>query len=339
MSHGDAKAAQNLADIDVAQRVLNLESDALKVLSQSLDQQFIRAVDTLLNVQGRVVVSGMGKSGLVGRKIAATFSSTGTPAHFIHPGEASHGDMGAITNSDAVLVLSNSGKTQEIGDLVAHTRRYQIPLIGIASGAGSMLLESSDVELLLPRVAEACPMGLAPTTSTTMMLALGDALAVTLMERRGFSADEYRVLHPGGQLGKALIRVSDIMHADDAMPLVKVGTGLQEAIIEMTAKRFGCTGVLDQEGRLVGIITDGDLSRYMDAQLLERQVEEVMTKDPHTIQPGKLAAEALGIMNTRTRPITCLFVVNEKDQSDANAKHGRPVGILHIHDCLRAGIT
>lgn len=316
--------------------MLALEADALGQLAASLDKSFAAAVDLLMTIEGRIVVSGMGKSGHIARKIAATFASTGAPAQFVHPAEASHGDMGAITGRDAVLVLSNSGETREIVDLLAHCRRYSIPMIGIAGVRKSMLIENADVGLVLPEVAEACPMGLAPTTSTTMMLALGDALAVALMERRGFTPDEYRVLHPGGQLGKALIRVCDLMHTGSELPLVHPAMPMQEVLIEMTSKRFGCAGVVDVQGELIGIITDGDLRRHMSQGLLSKTAEAVMTGRPRTIRAGALAAEAVGIMNSRANPITCLFVV--ENDAPPDALH-RPIGIIHVHDCLRAGVA
>jgi arabinose-5-phosphate isomerase len=341
---GQAKSAQAAGisaelspDLAHGQRVLALESDALKALAAALDERFTKAVALLHKVEeGRVVVSGMGKSGHVARKIAATLASTGTPAQFVHPAEASHGDMGAITAKDAVLVLSNSGETRELGDLIAHARRYRIPLVGIAGQAASTLIQTADVGLVLPPVAEACPMGLAPTTSTTMMLALGDALAVALMERRGFTIEQYRVLHPGGELGRALIRVEDIMHVGAELPLVKRTTPMREVLIEMTGKRFGCAGVVDRDGRLIGIITDGDLRRHMDNGMLSLIAEAVMTAKPLTIRKSALAAEALGIMNTRTSPVTCLFVVGDEAHDASEAP--QPIGIVHMHDCLRAGV-
>jgi arabinose-5-phosphate isomerase len=279
-------------------------------------------------VKGRVTVTGMGKSGHVARKIAATFSSTGTPAQFVHPGEASHGDLGMLAEGDAVLALSNSGDTAELADIVAYSRRFRIPLIAMTRRDGSTLAEAADVTLLLPASAEACPMGLAPTTSTTMMIALGDALAVALLERKGFSAGDFQVLHPGGQLGRRLLRVADIMHGGDAIPLVHRDTAMAEAILVMTQKSFGCVGVTDEGGKLVGIITDGDLRRHMGDDLLRAAVDKVMSGRPKTIRPQALAAEALGQMNAAS--ITSLFAVDEKR---------RPLGILHIHDCLRAGIA
>ncbi len=306
--------------------MLELEAGALRALAAALDNSFIRATDLLQRVTGRVVVSGMGKSGHVGRKIAATMASTGTPAVFVHPAEASHGDLGMIVPGDVVLCLSNSGETTELTDLIAHAKRFGIPLIGMVGRSVSSLGEAADVTLTLPSVPEACPLGLAPTSSTTMMLALGDALAVALLERRGFTRDEFQVLHPGGKLGKALIKVADVMHAGDELPVAPVGTAMRDALLVMTAKRFGCVGVID-DGRLVGIVTDGDLRRHMDHGLLQATVETVMTPRPQTIRPEALGAEALNQMNSRN--ITSLFVVEAE----------RPVGILHIHDLLRAGVA
>ncbi|MGC9418404.1 MAG: KpsF/GutQ family sugar-phosphate isomerase [Rhodovulum sp.] len=313
--------------IAIGRRVLTREADALSMLADGLDDSFARAVELILGASGRVIVSGMGKSGHVARKIAATFASTGTPAHFVHPAEASHGDLGMLAKGDVCLVLSNSGETPELADIIAHTRRFSIPLIGVAGRAESTLLRQSDVALLLPAAEEACPMGLAPTTSTTMTLALGDALAVALMEHRHFTPENFRAFHPGGKLGARLSKVADLMHAGGEVPLVAVGTPMADALLTMSRKSFGVVGVTDAEGRLAGIVTDGDLRRHMDG-LLERRVDEVMTVDPLTIGPGDLAEKALGVMNGRK--ITCLFVVGAD---------GRPQGILHIHDCLRAGVA
>ena len=318
-------------DLQVARRVLRFAGDALNALSQNLDGAFIHAVDILAAVHGRVVVSGMGKSGYVSRKIAATFSSTGTPAQFVHPAEASHGDLGALTRSDALMMLSNSGETAELSDLITYSRRHAIPLIGIASNPQSTLISAADAALLLPKAQEACPMGLAPTTSTTVMLALGDALAVALMERKGFSADQYRDLHPGGTLGRALIRVSDIMHSGSAMPLVSGDSAMREVLITMTAGGFGVAGVIDDTGGLSGIITDGDLRRHMAPELLDRRARDIMTASPKTVAPGTLAVEALAYMNSAPK-VTCLFVMDDTVQTP------RPAGILHVHDCLRAGL-
>jgi arabinose-5-phosphate isomerase len=272
----------------------------------------------------------MGKSGLVARKIAATLASTGTPALFVHPAEASHGDLGMIVPGDAVLALSNSGETAELADLVAHSRRFALALIAITARPGSTLAKAADVALTLPVATEACPMGLAPTTSTTMQMALGDALAVALLTRRGFTAADFHQIHPGGRLGARLQRVRDLMHDGEAVPLAPPETPMGRALLVMTEKRFGCLGVIDGAGRLIGIVTDGDLRRAMGPDLLSRPVGEVMTRTPRTIGADALAGEALHAMNADDRPITALFVVDASN---------RPQGILHIHDLLRAGIA
>jgi arabinose-5-phosphate isomerase len=321
-------AASAAGDLASARRVLGLEAKALDALAAGLDASFARALDRLAGAaRGRVIVTGMGKSGHVARKIAATLASTGTPAQYVHPGEASHGDLGMITPADAVLALSNSGETSELGDLIAHARRFAIAVVAITARAGSTLAQAADEVLLLPAIPEACPMGLAPTTSTTMMLALGDALAVALLERRGFTQEEFHVLHPGGRLGKRLLRVADLMHAGDELPLAPLGASMRDAILVMTRKGWGCVGVVDPAGRLVGVITDGDIRRHIGEALLDRQVEQVMNQAPKTIRPGALAAEALGVMNARK--VTQLFVVEGE----------RPVGLVRMHDVLRAGVA
>jgi len=314
-------------DIEVAGRVLRIEAQALLDLAAGLDATLSRAVGLLAGITGRVVVTGMGKSGHIARKIAATLASTGTPALWVHPGEASHGDLGMIAKNDAVIALSNSGDTAELADIVAYAKRFQIPLIGITRRAHSSLAEQSDVPLILPASPEACPLGLAPTTSTTLMLALGDALPVALLERRGFSAADFKVFHPGGQLGRQLLRVTEMMHDGAELPLAPLDIKVSEAILVMTAKRFGCVGLIDAEGRLAGIITDGDLRRHMNPDLLAQPAKSIMTLNPKTIRTSALAGEALGIMNSLA--ITSLFVTDD----------GRPVGIIHIHDCLRAGVA
>jgi arabinose-5-phosphate isomerase len=317
-------------DLAVARAVLRTEANGLQALATGLEDGFTRAVELLAGATGRVVVSGMGKSGHVGRKVAATLASTGTPALFVHPAEASHGDLGMIVPGDAVLALSNSGETVELADLVAHSRRFGLPLVAITARAESALAKAADVALTLPDAAEACPMGLAPTTSTTMQMALGDALAVALLTRRGFTEADFRQFHPGGRLGTRLQRVRDLMHTDEAVPLALPDTVMDRALLMITEKRFGCLGVVDLAGRLAGIVTDGDLRRAMGPDLLSRQVGDIMTRSPRTIAPDALAVEALHVMNARERPITTLFAVDPD---------GRPVGILHIHDLLRAGIV
>ncbi len=313
----------------VGRRVLGVEAAALAALAASLDDRFATLVERLAGLAGRVVVTGMGKSGHVARKIAATLASTGSPALFLHPAEASHGDLGMITAADAVLALSNSGETPELVDIIAHCKRFAIPLFAITGQPGSSLAESADLALLLPACAEACPLGLAPTTSTTMTLALGDALAIALLERRGFDAQAFGVLHPGGKLGRKLVKVAELMHVGEELPLVGLATPMGEALLTMTAKSFGCVGVLDGHGRLSGVITDGDLRRHMGADLLQLQAAAVMTAAPKTIRPQALAGEALAVMNDTRRPCTVLFVVED----------GRPIGIVHMHDCLRARVA
>jgi arabinose-5-phosphate isomerase len=311
-------------DLAVARRVIRAEIGGLESLAAALDEEFARAADLCAAAKGRIIVTGIGKSGHVAHKIAATLASTGTPAQFVHPAEASHGDLGMIGSHDAILALSNSGETAEFADIVAYSRRFKIPLIAITAGAGSSLAEAADAVLLLP----ACPMGLAPTTSTTMMMTLGDALAIALLERKGFSSSDFRVLHPGGKLGRRLLRVGDIMHRAEEVPLVQPEARMSEAILVMTKKSFGCVGVCEAAGRLIGVITDGDLRRHMSDSLLLRRVAEIMHPKPKTIPVQALAAEALGLMNRSA--ITSLFVVDEG---------GIPTGFLHMHDCLRAGVA
>ncbi len=317
-------------DLGTARRVIRDEAAGLAALAESLDDGFVQAVEAILAAPGRVIVSGMGKSGHVARKIAATFASTGIPAQFVHPAEASHGDLGMISRGDVVLVLSNSGETPELADLVAHTRRFGIPLIGVAARVGSTLMTQADIRIPLPPLPEACGIGVVPTTSTTMTLALGDALAIALMQRRGFTAAHFRDFHPGGKLGARLARVGDLMHPVAELPLVGRDTPMAETLLVISRCGFGVVGVTDPDGALAGIVTDGDLRRHMDG-LLTRSAGEVMTAAPRTIRPDALAAEALAQMNDRK--ITCLFVVPETGAA------ALPVGILHIHDCLRAGVA
>jgi arabinose-5-phosphate isomerase len=330
--HAQAQSAthRDESDLAIARDVLATESAALMALGQSLGEAFSRAIGLLFNASGRVVVSGMGKSGHVGRKIAATLASTGTPALFVHPAEASHGDLGMIIPGDAIIALSNSGESAELAAIVAHASRFGLPLIAITAGAQSTLAAAATVALVLPPAPEAGPIGLAPTTSTTMQIALGDAIAVALLARRGFSARDFRDIHPGGKLGARLKRVRDLMHSGAEVPLVAPGTTMDEALITMTAKRFGAVAVVDAAGKLAGIVTDGDLRRAMGPDLLTRTVESVMTSTPRTIAPEALAEDALRQMNTATRLVTALFVVDEA---------GMVQGILHIHDLLRAGVA
>ena len=330
MSPTAATAALDLiehADLAAARRVVSQESRALARLSEALTGRFADATEILAATRGRIVVSGIGKSGHIANKMAATFASTGAPALFVHPAEASHGDLGMITDADTLLMLSNSGETPELADLLNYAKRFRIPLVAIVGKAPSTLAEAATVALVLPDEPEAGTLGLAPTTSTIMMLALGDALAVALLERKGLTAEDFKLYHPGGKLGRRLVRVADIMHAGDDLPLVAADTAMAEALIVMTAKRLGCVGAVNGDGVLVGIVTDGDLRRHMDTGLPRMPVSEVMTMDPVTIHSGALGAEAVHLMNRCQ--ITNLFVVDEK----------RPVGVVHIHDCLRAGLA
>jgi arabinose-5-phosphate isomerase len=305
-------------------RVIRREAEALETLARALGDSFTAALGLLLQAKGRVIVSGMGKSGHIARKIAATFASTGTPAHFVHPAEASHGDLGMVAAGDVLIVLSNSGETPELADILAHAKRFSIPLVGIAGREGSTLLRQADVALLLPQVPEACEQGIVPTTSTTMTLALGDALAIALMEHRAFTPEHFRMFHPGGKLGARLLRVRDLMHDDP--PLVPETLGMGQVLLEITRRGFGVVGVTDALGDLAGIITDGDLRRHLDG-LMSHSAGEVMTRHPRTIGPEALAGEALALMNNAK--ITCLLVT----------EGAQATGILHIHDLLRAGVA
>jgi arabinose-5-phosphate isomerase len=322
--------ALDVNDLAVARDVLATEAAALTALGASLGEAFSQAVSHLFAATGRVVVTGMGKSGHVGHKIAATLASTGTPALFVHPAEASHGDLGMIIAGDAVIALSNSGEATELAAIVAHASRIGLPLIGITSVTTSTLALASTVALILPAAPEAGPIGLAPTTSTTMQMALGDALAVALLARRGFSAKDFRDIHPGGKLGARLKRVRDLMHAGDELPLVAPGVTMDKALITMTAKRFGSLAVIDPDHKLLGVVTDGDLRRNMGPDLLGMTVDAIMNRKPKTIAPEALAEEALREMNTASRPFTALFVVDDA---------GMVLGIIHIHDLLRAGLA
>ena len=320
-----------------ALRTLGLERAGIAALeaalldsSSGLAARIDAAVALITRATGRVIVTGMGKSGHVGRKIAATLASTGTPAYFVHPGEASHGDLGMIQAGDAILALSWSGETAELADIITYSRRYGIALVALSSNAESALGREADVCLDLPKSEEACPNGLAPTTSTTMQLVMGDALAVALLEARGFTAQDFRQFHPGGKLGANLSFVRDIMHKDEAIPLVPLGARMEQALIEMTGKRFGCVGVIDEAGLLMGIITDGDLRRRMKVShdLLAEPVEQVMTPRPMTIGPDTMAAEALALLNETKRSV--VLVVDG---------HLKPVGIVHLHDLYRVGVA
>ena len=333
MSPADARMLKGdpHAFVASALRTLDTDREALAALVAAmydgLGTSFVAAVDTIRGARGRVIVTGMGKSGHVARKIAATLASTGTPAFFVHAAEASHGDLGMITSDDVMLVLSWSGETEELTDLINYSRRFRIGLIAVTVNADSTLGKAADIVLTLPQTREACPHNLAPTTSSLMQLALGDALAIALLESRGFTAVDFGVFHPRGRLGAALKFIRDVMHPGAAVPLIARGALMSEAIVEMSAKGFGCVAVTDGDGRLAGVITDGDLRRHMRADLLRAPVEQVMTASPKTVRPDQLASEALQILNSSK--ITALIVVEAE----------RPIGVVHIHDLLRAGVA
>lgn len=319
------------AAIASAIRTIDCEIDGLSelrtLLSNGLGSTFLKAISLIQNAPGRVIISGIGKSGHIGQKIAATFASTGTPAFFVHPSEASHGDLGMITKDDIILALSWSGETAELTSIINYVQRFRVPLISITSRLESALGKNSDAALVLPRVKEACPHGLAPTSSTAMQLALGDALAIALLEAKGFTATDFKTFHPGGQLGASLKHVSDIMHEGDRLPLVLEDQLMSDAIVTMTEKSFGCLGIVNSDNHLIGVITDGDLRRNMDGDLLKKTVSEIMKPGPITISEDMLASAALEQINSSS--ITALFVLRDKT----------PVGIVHIHDLLRAGVA
>ena len=333
MSAADAKVLKSVTHAFIASAVRTIETEReglvalAAAISDGLGADFVAAVETIRRARGRVIVTGMGKSGHVGRKIAATLASTGTPAFFVHAADASHGDLGMITSDDVMLALSWSGETEELKDLINYSRRFGISLIDVTVNAGSTLGKAADIVLLLPELREACPHNLAPTTSSLMQLALGDALAIALLESRGFTAIDFGVFHPRGMLGAALKFIRDVMHPGAAVPLIARGALMSEAIVEMSAKGFGCVAVTNAEGKLAGVITDGDLRRHMRVDLLQEPVEKIMTVSPKTVRPDQLAGEALKILNASK--ITALIVVDMD----------RPVGIVHFHDLLRAGVA
>lgn len=316
------------SDMVAARDVLTRESEALVVLSKSLDENFSKALDAINAIKGRVIVSGMGKSGHIGKKIAATLASTGTTAFFVHPGEASHGDLGMITEDDLVIAISNSGEAPELSDILAYCKRWNIPLIGITSRKDSTLNKTADITVFIPALPEVCPNNLAPTTSTTLTLALGDAMAIALMKRRGFTSSDYRNIHPGGKLGKRLLKVCDIMHKGDTLPVVAPAALMKDVLVTMSQKGFGCALVCSNDGNLLGLISDGDLRRHMSDDLTTKQAETIMTKAPSTIDENALAAEALAVMNKKS--ITLLVVCDAA---------GKSAGIVRMHDILRAGVA
>jgi arabinose-5-phosphate isomerase len=301
------------------------EADGLKFLAVSLDKNFANAVQLILSCAGRVVVSGIGKSGHVGKKIAATFASTGTPSFFVHPAEASHGDLGMISKRDIVIALSKSGESPEFADIINYCHRFEIPLIAITAVATSSLAKAATHLLLLPQVPEACPMGLAPTTSTTMTLALGDALAVACIKARDFKPENFKIFHPGGKLGQKLVRVRDVMHSGDELPLLNPDSTVSEAVLEMSKGRFGCVGIVDDSGSLVGIFTDGDLRRHFKAENLELKMKDLMSTDPQQLDPEILVADVVSIFSRQRIPSA--FV----------CESGKPIGLIHIHDLFQRG--
>lgn len=315
-------------DILSAQRTIDKEIEALNMMRNNFDEKLTAALDLLQNIQGRVIVTGMGKSGHIGKKIAATLASTGTPSFFVHPAEASHGDLGMLTNKDCVLAISNGGESRELSDTIVYCKRYGIPLIAMTKNPNSSLGKAGDYLLQLPDDGEACPLGLAPTSSTTATAVLGDVLAICLIERKGFSKVDFKQRHPGGKLGSILQKVSDVMHSGNAMPLISSRADMQEALLEMTSKRLGSVGIVDENNHLLGIITDGDLRRFLLANVMNKKAIELMTQNPKTISPDALIAEAINIMNTKK--ITQLFAVD---------KDNTPLGIIHMHDCLQAGVA
>jgi arabinose-5-phosphate isomerase len=333
MNPSDARARKAATDslIASALRTFDAEREGVAALAaamcDALGNSFVAAVEKIRGARGRVIVTGMGKSGHIARKVAATLASTGTPAFFVHAADASHGDLGMITSDDVMLALSWSGETEELKDLINYSRRFRIGLIAVTVNAESTLGKAADVVLALPAAREACPHNLAPTTSSLMQLALGDALAIALLESRGFTAVDFGIFHPRGKLGAALKFVRDIMHTGQAVPLIKRGAPMSEAIVEMSAKRFGCVAITGKDGKLAGVITDGDLRRHMRADLLQAPVDDIMTVSPKTVRPGQLAGEALELLNASK--ITALIVVESE----------RPIGIVHLHDLLRAGVA
>ena len=313
-------------------RTVETERAGLEALADALNgslyDAFCEAVRTIGDIRGRVIVTGIGKSGHIGSKIAASLASTGTPAFFVHPVEANHGDLGMIGPDDVILAMSWSGETSELQGIVSYSRRFSIPLIAITSGERSALARESDIVLLLPKAQEACPHGLAPTTSTLMQLSLGDALVVALLEARGFTATDFKTFHPGGKLGASLTHVGDIMHSGENMPLVPLGTSMPAAVLLLSQKHYGCVGVIDENGKLIGIVTDGDIARNLSRNLAELNVDDIMTRAPKTVKPTTLATAALGLLNQHN--ISALIVTDETV---------RPVGIVHFHDLLRIGVA
>jgi arabinose-5-phosphate isomerase len=328
----EALKVSETAVIESALRTISVERQGLEALEQALQNglsdPFRQAVDLILGLKGRVIVSGVGKSGHIGAKLAASLASTGTPASFVHAAEASHGDLGMISRDDAVIAVSWSGETAELQSIVGYCRRFSIPLLALTAGEASTLAREASIVLLLPKAQEACPHGLAPTTSTLLQLALGDALAVALLEARGFTALDFRVFHPGGKLGAMLSHIGDIMHTGSRVPLVKKGTPVPTAVMTLAEMRFGCVGITDDDGRLCGVVTDGDLARGLNLNLGAMIVDDIMTRDPKTVKERTLATSAMALLNQHN--ISALIVVDDE-------RH--PIGIVHFHDLLRVGVA
>src|SRR5574344_340784 len=322
----DMKQLEN-SDLLSAKKTIETEIENLKILENDLDKSITKALNIMQNAKGRIVLTGMGKSGIIGKKIVASLASTGTPSFFVHPAEASHGDLGMLTEDDVVIAISNSGESKELVDIINYCKRFGIPLIGITKNENSSLGNASDIVLKLSKGSEACPLGLAPTSSTTATLVLGDILTVALMERKQFTKTDFNQRHPGGKLGSVLLKVSDLMHTGEELPILGENVSMQEALLEMTSKRLGCVGFVNTNKELVGILTDGDLRRILTANTLNQNVEMLMTKNPKTITPQALASEAIKIM--QDKKITNLFVLEDK----------KPVGVIHIHDCLNSGVV
>ena len=314
------------SDIVSAKMTISTEVEALKALEDGLDSTLTKALDFMQEAKGRVILTGMGKSGHIAKKIAASLASTGTPSFFVHPAEASHGDLGMITSDDVIIAISNSGESKELVDILNYAKRFGIKLIAITKNPQSSLGKAGDVVLKLPSSREACPLGLAPTSSTTATLVLGDILTVAMIERKGFSKEQFNQRHPGGKLGSVLQKVSDLMHTGEEMPILPMDTGMQETLLEMTSKRLGCVGFINNNGELVGILTDGDLRRCLSNDILTKKASDVMTKNPKVISPDAMATEAVKLM--QDKKITNIFAV----------KDGKPIGVIHIHDCLSSGI-
>ena len=318
---------QFIKDKQGACRTIDMEIETLKILKDSLSVSLTKALDIMQNVKGRVIITGMGKSGHIGKKIAASLASTGTPSFFVHPAEASHGDLGMVTEDDVVIAISNSGESKELVDILNYCKRFGIPLISVTKNPESSLGKAGDILLPIPNNGEACPLGLAPTNSTTATLVLGDVLTTCLMERKGFTKLDFNERHPGGKLGSILQKVSDLMHAGSEIPVLEENSSMQQVLIEMTSKRLGCVGFVNKKGELTGILTDGDLRRCLSAQSLDKPALDIMTKNPKTVEKDLMASAAMKIMNDKK--ITNLFVV----------ENNKPVGVIHIHDILAAGIV